>query len=223
MIKCVFFDLDDTLHDSSRLARLARRAALHMMISKGLPVSLDEGYSRLVRIVKEKGSNYPGHYDLLTEEIVGKRDYKLVSAGIIGYHNTKFAMMQPFSDTLPTLIELKKMDLALNILTNGRAVKQWEKVLRLGLESFFDNVIISEVVGHSKPDPEIYKSALDIAGCAPGEALFVDNSLACITGAKQCGIKTVLMNRERQQAPSDCCDIVIDSLSQLPEAIESFI
>ncbi|HOP08898.1 MAG TPA: TIGR02253 family HAD-type hydrolase [Candidatus Methanofastidiosa archaeon] len=215
MIKTVFFDLDDTLYNTTRLARLARHAAIHSMISKGLPLGLDKGYSRLMKIISETGSNASNHFDLLVEETLGRKDYKIVSAGIIGYHNTKFANITPFDDTISTLIELKKMGLSLNIISNGRAVKQWEKILRLGLEAFFDNVIISEEVGAKKPEREIYVIAMEVAGSEPGESVFIDNDKECILGARDVGMHTVLMDRVEKNIEPSVYDHMIDSLSDL--------
>ncbi len=221
MITTIFFDLDDTLHNSTRLARLARNAAVHIMVDKGLPLTFDRGCNILASIIKEKGSNYPRHFDMLVEQTMNKKDYKIISAGVIGYHNTKFANMHPFSDTISTLIKLKQMQMQLNIITNGRAIKQWEKVLRLGLESFFDNIIISEIIGHNKPEPEIYKKSLDISNCTAEEALFVDNDPECIMGAKKCGMHTILMNKLQKEEPTIYCDHVITSLSQIPAIINN--
>jgi len=215
MITTVFFDLDDTLYNTTRLAKLSRQAAVHSMISKGLPLTLDEGIERLTKIIKEKGSNFSNHFDILVEETLGRRDYKIISAGIIGYHNTKFANITPFDDTLSTLIELRRMGLSLNIISNGRAVKQWDKILRLGLEAFFDNVIISEEAGFKKPERDIYELAMTRSRCTACESLFIDNDEECILGAKAIGMRTVLMNRVEKNFRPGICDDVIMSLSEL--------
>ncbi|MHC1604759.1 MAG: TIGR02253 family HAD-type hydrolase [Candidatus Methanofastidiosia archaeon] len=220
MITAIFFDLDDTLYNSTGLAKLARGAAINAMIEEGLDISPGEGYDKLLEIVKKTGSNYHGHFDILVKNAVGKKDYKIISAGIIGYHNTKFANMRPFDDTIQTLIDLKIRGYNLHVITNGKAVKQWEKILRLGLEHFFNNVVISEVVGCSKPNKEIYEKALEIARCKADKSLFVDNDPDSIMGAKQCGMHTVLMNRLKKARANKYCDFEVKSLSELREIVK---
>lgn len=175
MIKAIFFDLDDTLYDSTRLARMARLAALEGMINEGLPVSRHDGWKLLNRIVREKGSNYPNHLGLLSETILGNVDYKILTAGIVAYHNTKFANIKPFADTVPTLLTLRQMKKKLGIITNGLSTKQWEKILRLSLEHFFDGVFISETERFEKPSFEIFMHALAAFTTEPYESIMVDD------------------------------------------------
>ena len=53
----VFFDVDDTLLDTSTFAETARKAAIELMVDNGLPLDKDEAYYLLKDIIKEKGSN----------------------------------------------------------------------------------------------------------------------------------------------------------------------
>jgi putative hydrolase of the HAD superfamily len=221
MVTTVFFDLDDTLHNTTRLARLARNAAVHAMIDQGLPLTPEEGCKKLVEIVREKGSNYPGHFDLLVEEVTGEKNYRLIAAGIIGYHNTKFANMHPYSDAVSTLIELKKMGLETNIISNGRSLKQWEKILRLGLESFFTHVLISETVGYSKPDREMFETALSIARCDAHDAVIVDDRVSYMSGARACGMHTICMDKHRRETIDDRCEFVVHTLGEIPPLLAS--
>ena len=165
------------------------------MVNEGLDIDLKKGYEDLMRIVKRYGSNYSEHFNRFLEEKLGYVDYKFLASGVIAYHNTKFAYIRPFDDTVPTLIKLVKRKKKLGIVTNGVPVKQWEKILRLGLEHFFEFVIISSEVKYEKPSPKIYEIALERLDLPPEEALMVDNKIEDLKGAKNVGMKTVLIAR----------------------------
>jgi epoxide hydrolase-like predicted phosphatase len=64
---------------------------------------------------------------------------------------------------------------------------------RRGLDHF-DCVISSAEVGIAKPDPAIYRLALDRLGIAPGEALFVDDMPRNTRAAEELGIPTILFS-----------------------------
>ena len=195
MIKSVLFDLDDTLYNSTALSESARKSALKAMINEGLDIDLKKGYEDLIKIVKRYGSNYPEHFNRFLEEKLGYIDYKLLASGVIAYHNTKFAYIRPFDDTVPTLIELVKRKKKLGIVTNGVSIKQWEKILRLGLEHFFECVVISSEIGYDKPSKEIYRIAIEKLNISPEEVLMVDNKVEDLKGAEGVGMRTVLMAR----------------------------
>jgi epoxide hydrolase-like predicted phosphatase len=55
----------------------------------------------------------------------------------------------------------------------------------------FNEMIISAEVGIAKPDPRIYRIAVDRLGVLPGEAVFVDDFIENIESAKAFGLKTV--------------------------------
>ena len=42
--RVVFFDVDDTLLDTSTFAETARKAAIELMVDNGLPLDKDEAY-----------------------------------------------------------------------------------------------------------------------------------------------------------------------------------
>ncbi len=91
----------------------------------------------------------------------------------------------------------------------------------MGIRRYFDLVVSSAEEGVAKPDPRIFRIALDRAGCAPEQAVMigdrVDND---IIPAKQLGMKTV---RIRQgfgkywniQGEHETPDYEADSLSEL--------
>jgi len=197
MIKAVFFDIDDTLYDTSAFARLARKAAINVMIDAGLPLSSDEAYELLREIIKEKGSNYDKHFNVLTKRVLGEEKPLLIALGMITYHNVKFALLRLFPETMSTLIYLKGKGYHLGVISNGITIKQWEKLIRLGLHHFFDEVVTSEEAGVEKPDKRIFQLALDRMGCKAEKSVMVGNKFNDdILGAIDIGMSAILVNSE---------------------------
>jgi len=59
---------------------------------------------------------------------------------------------------------------------------------KYGVLSHFDSVTISSEVGIMKPDPAIFEIALARAGVAPAEAVFIDDFVANVEGARRAGL-----------------------------------
>jgi putative hydrolase of the HAD superfamily len=55
----------------------------------------------------------------------------------------------------------------------------------------FDHIIISAEVGVAKPEPEIFRIALEQAGVRPEEAVFVDDFYVNIEGCEKVGMKGI--------------------------------
>ena len=73
---------------------------------------------------------------------------------------------------------------------DGRAIRH--SLERVGLERWFEVVVVSADVGRVKPHPSIFQAALTAMKTAPEAALYVgDNWLGDIQGAKRLGLKAV--------------------------------
>ena len=204
MTKAVFFDIDDTLYDTSGFAKLARKAALQAMIDAGLPLSQQEAYLFLREIIKEKGSNYDKHFNILTKRVMGEEKPLLIALGMITYHNVKFALLRLFPDTMSTLIYLKKRDYQMGVISNGLTIKQWEKLIRLGLHHFFDEVVTSQEARSEKPDSEIFQLALERMGCKAEESVMVGNKFSeDILGATKSGMSAILVNSKLNEVEKE--------------------
>jgi putative hydrolase of the HAD superfamily len=194
MIKAVFFDIDDTLYDTSGFAKLARKAALNVMIDAGLPLSSDEAYALLREIIKEKGSNYDRHLNVLTKRVFGEEKPLLIALGMITYHNVKFALLRLFPETMSTLIHLKAQGYHLGVISNGITIKQYEKLVRLGLHHFFQSVITSQEAGVEKPDVAIFELAMKTMGCKAENSVMIGNSFNDdVLGAINAGMSAVFL------------------------------
>lgn len=220
-VKTIFFDIDDTLFDSTLLTTRGRMNSITAMIDAGLPVKdADEVYRLLQEVIREQGSNHAKHYDMLLEKLGVRWDPKIVGAGVVAYERTKAGYLKPFPEVIPVLLRLNS-DYRLGVISNGLAVKQWEKLTWLGLHHFFDVVVTSEEARCEKPDPGIFKAALGAMGANAQEAVMVgDRPDTDIKGAKDVGMGTVRLKKGKyKDIDGGGADFVIDDISELPEII----
>jgi putative hydrolase of the HAD superfamily len=83
-------------------------------------------------------------------------------------------------------------------------VESWDQS---PLAARLDVVVFSYQVGVRKPDPQIYRCALDALGISPTEALFVgDGGSNEHRGARDLGMQTVLVTRFASHWPSEVLD-----------------
>lgn len=195
MNKAIFFDIDGTLLDTSSFAEIARKAAIDVMIENGLPSTQNEAYELLKEIIAEKGSNYNKHFNVLTQRICGRENYLLIAIGMVTYHNIKFSLLRPFPRTMQTLVYLKNRGYKLGVISNGLTIKQWEKLVRLDIHEFFDEVITSEEENSEKPEKKIFEEAMNRMGCSPENSIMVGNKFEIdIIGAVHAGMSAILVN-----------------------------
>jgi beta-phosphoglucomutase-like phosphatase (HAD superfamily) len=87
---------------------------------------------------------------------------------------------------------------------------------RLGLRTFFDSVHAKDDVQLTKPDPALYRSAVEALGVAPDEALAFEDSRNGIIAAKEAGLYCVAVpNTLTRRTDISQADITLDSLSEL--------
>jgi HAD superfamily hydrolase (TIGR01509 family) len=71
-----------------------------------------------------------------------------------------------------------------------------------GLREYFDVVFDSGLIGVEKPDPRIFRAALDALGVAPTEALYVGDLYEVdIVGARAAGMEAVLVGQPPESGP----------------------
>ncbi len=225
-IRAVFFDIDDCLYDSTLQAGMVRRNAVRAMIAEGLDAGEDEALGGLRDIVVRFGSNYSHHFNELLKGLGYGENPRIIAAGVAAYHTTKAAYLVPFADTVPTLLELRDLGYRLGVITDGLPVKQWEKLIMLGLQHFFDVVVISGEVGISKPDKRIFEFSVDKMGFKPGECVMVGDRLdRDIRGANDVGMVTVQVLKGKYCGKKPECeaeepDAVVGELGQIVDVIK---
>ncbi len=220
MINNIIFDIDDTLFPSSEFASLARRNALRAMIRLGLDVSEERLQKDLDAIIRKKGSNYPQHFDMLLKGLRIDNKSRFVAAAVGAYHDTK-AAIQPFPDVPSTLLGLKDVGYRLFVASNGIAVKQWDKLIRLGIGLYMDDVFVSEELKCEKSE-RFYRQLVKRIGAKPGECIMVgDREDMDILPAKKAGLHTirVLRGKYKDSPKNTKADAGIKDFRRLPSTV----
>ncbi len=109
-----------------------------------------------------------------------------------------------YPEVQPYLQKVKERGFTLGLISNA-APKDREIVSRVGLDRYIDHVVISGIVGFAKPDPVIFRYALNLASVLPDESLHVGNSYkADVLGARSAGMNAVLIDRDERHNEADC-------------------
>jgi putative hydrolase of the HAD superfamily len=209
MLKAIFFDLDDTLlvtdatHREAVTASCAEAARRCSAIDAGcleavyLEVGREVWLSSDLPQIQESAVEFRRKIWAAALERVGVRDELLTD--LLAAHHTeeRQAGYRLFPDALATLQCLHGR-YHLGIITNGMTEIQREKIERLGIEPYFDTILISQEVGIAKPDAGIFQRALSRVRCEPWEAVMVGDSLARdIAGARSAGLHSLWVRLDR--------------------------
>lgn len=192
MIKAVIFDIDNTLTDFMKMKRAAVDAAVEGMIDAGLPGTKDKLVEEVFEVYWKEGIEDQKIFDKILKAKVGKVDYRILAAGIVGYRRAKTGAMVLYPKVQMTLIDLVKMGIKRVVISDAPKLEVWLRIAQLGLHNYFDDIITSEDFGVKKPAPEPFRRALEILGTKPAETLMIgDWPDRDIKGAKGVGIRTV--------------------------------
>jgi len=213
VITAVLFDLDDTLFDhwaSTRaaLADLRRRfpaldslpaalvetehrrllEALHLRVLAGA-LTVDEArVERFRQLLALAGGTADGAAAAAAEAAAA-------------YRAAYLAHWRPVEGALELLAAVHGR-LATGVVTNNVAAEQRQKIAACGFAPFLDAVVISEEAGVTKPDPRIFRLALERLGRPANEAVMIGDAWETdIAGARAAGIRPIWFNRVGAASP----------------------
>ena len=129
--------------------------------------------------------------------------------------------LELYPDVVAVLDQLKA-DYPLAAVSDGQPLWAIPELRSVGLESYFSPVVISGDFGFRKPDPRLYRLALDRLGLRAQETVFIGNDMfRDIYGAGQLGMKTILFksNQGDHHGHGAEPDYVIHHFRELPRAV----
>lgn len=105
----------------------------------------------------------------------------------------EFALNEP---VVALVRDLRSAGLRLGVLTNNVAEfrEHWRRMLPF--DDLFDDVVDSHEVGLRKPNPAIYRLALERLGATAGRTAFLDDVQSNVTAAQGVGMLAVLVDED---------------------------
>lgn len=220
-ISDVFFDLDHTLWDFDRNSQLAfqRVFAKH---------DIEIEISEFIKVYEPINFNY---WKLFREELVTKQELRRgrLSDTFQSFHlhfsiEVIDELAEAYIDELPKdnhlfegtleILEYLSKKYRLHIITNGFHNVQCLKLEKSGIAKYFDTVTTSEEVGLKKPNPIIFKKAMEKALVEASESIMIGDTFeADILGAEAVGMHTLFYNYRKIVTPSGYR--VVDSLVEI--------
>jgi putative hydrolase of the HAD superfamily len=177
-VESFVFAIDDVLYDTSQQLSASRMSAVRAMRAAGLPIDVETAYRKLEEIANERGPDDTRHFDTLLERLGLKWNPEVMAAGVVACRATSPIYLAPFPDSVPTLLKLRDTGYKLGFASEGRAVKQWQKLIQLGLEHMFHAVTMSEEIGSELFTTETLLKTLEKLSVKPEESVFVGCDLS---------------------------------------------
>lgn len=216
-VRAVLFDFGGTLFDYAVLAP----GQLESIVALGERLGLNASSRELVDARRRAGSRvfreylertYYLHQDFFADTLhatARELGIELSEADVEFYfaeqHRLRARDFRLRPGVIETLERLRAGGLHLGIVSNIDEA-DLQHLIDLGaLRGHFDSLLSSEAARSCKPDARIFEIALERAGCAPGEALFVGDTLAQdVLGANRRGMRSVLLwHRDDRPPPAD--------------------
>ena len=227
MVEYLFLDLDDTILDFHK----AEQVALSKTFREFGIEPTEEVLQRYHVINKwhweqlelgkmTRAEVQTGRFHMLFEE----RGVAADPAAVTAKYMENLGIGHYFLPGAEETVELLSKQYRLFLASNGTASVQKGRMTSANLYRFFEQVFVSEEIGHNKPSRDFFETAFSrIPGFDPEKALMVGDSLSSdIKGGINAGIRTCWVNPTGEPAEGDIrADWEIRALNQLPALLET--
>jgi FMN hydrolase / 5-amino-6-(5-phospho-D-ribitylamino)uracil phosphatase len=218
-IKCITFDLDDTLWVCAPVLARAEQA-LYEWLSERCPrmcaaYTLDDMREQRKALLKSRADLRHDMTALrrqwitqLADETNYPREIVEPAVEYFRQHRNKVTL---FEEAQPLLKRLRR-NYTVGAITNGNAQLEY-----IGVDHLFDFIVYAAEAGAAKPDAAIFHRALACAQAEPAAAVHVgDDPASDILGALRVGMHTIWYNPATRPWPGgQQPDAVIRSLQEL--------
>lgn len=119
------------------------------------------------------------------------------------------------------LEELKRRGYRQALATSAPRENMEMVVESLGIEGFFDEIVLGDEVSAGKPDPEIFLLTAQALELSPARCIVIEDAVAGVEAAKRAGMRCIALATSRPRRALAEADMVVDSLDDLaPDTFE---
>jgi len=180
---CLFLDIGGVLLTNGWDHHALQRAADHFQLEIGTLTGLhDQAFSAY----EEGRMDLDGYLDRVV--FLDKRDFTRAA-----FRKFMFDQSAPDRGMLELMCLLKaKYHLKIVVVSNeGRELNDY-RIRQFKLDAFVDTFVSSCYVHLRKPDPELFRLAMDLAHVEPSHIVYVENTPMFVKVAQDLGIRSIL-------------------------------
>jgi HAD superfamily hydrolase (TIGR01509 family) len=211
MIKCVLFDLDGTLIQTTEIIINTFKITFEKYFPE-LKLSEDDYTNMLGQTLFTTFGYYTSQEEKVDEIVQFYRTYSndMIEQGLLAYPGAK-----------DVLAFLKKKNIKVGIVTSKMRKVATHHLEITGLYEHLDGIIGYEDVNEHKPSPEPIEKALTLLGAKKSSTIYVGDHENDIIAAKKAGIQTcaVTYSHRLKEMLSYQPDYVIDELDNIKDLI----
>lgn len=242
IIKAILFDINGTLIDinTDETNEEIYRGISHILTYQGISMrrwEVRDEYYRIMDVQRKTSQEKYPEFNVveLFREFLNRRFSAL---GIIppdklkwlpvflaeAYRGISRNRLQLYPGVLDVLNYLRPR-YKLAAISDAQSAWCLPEMRAVGIDGYFDAIIVSGDFGYRKPDLRLFTAALTALRVAPENVLFVGNDMfRDVYAAKQYGIKTVFFssNQGGKEAEGVKPDYIIYQFPEMRQAVEFF-
>jgi len=210
----ICFDLDGTLCDAAAAEEAAMVEVVKRIASEGVEpgraaLAFKESFDRYEEVYAELVIKHGlGEKQIRRRQVadtlsaLGLEELRLVEELSEAHWATMSRGFRLYPEAAEVLRKLGSR-YRLSLLSNGPSDLQREKIRVVGVEGYFDHIVISGEVGYFKPSREVFMCMVGRLGAEPREVMYIgDNYEKDILGALGAGLRAVWVNRSDKVQPT---------------------
>lgn len=227
MVEFLFLDLDDTILDFRMAERVALTKTLTAFGIEPTPTVIsrfsfhsEAHWRRLEKGELTRAQVRIGRFAALMAELGEERDIESISR----VYTENLAVGHYFLPGAEEAVKSLSGKYRLFLASNGSAKVQAGRLTSADLYRFFEQVFVSEEIGHNKPSKAYFDACFSrIPDFDPEKAIIVGDSLTSdIRGGNNAGIRTCWVNpKHAPRDPEIHVDHEIECLSRLEALLET--